>query len=463
MTREELRHQCDRTMEAFLGHLDAGGRLAILKAPPGSGKTHTLMRGVVQCVRRGQRVAVGTQTNSQADDLCRRLALEFPSVPVVRFASADSEPRALGASVQWVTSGANLPPTPGVVVATVAKWAFVKQFDPFEVLFVDEAWQMAWADFMPCGRVAGRFVLIGDPGQIPPVVPIPAHRWETSPRAPYQPAPELILLEEGLADLSLTQPACRRLPYDAVSLVQPFYDFGFAAWATPGSRFVRCASGGRSALYRALNALAEVSVVGVTLTTPSGGPSLELDPEVAEEAARVVVRLLERDASVCAEDDGKVVPLRPADLGMTSTHRVMNHALWQALPSRIRSEVRVDTPERWQGLERKVMVVVHPLAGVVHPSAFDLETGRLCVMASRHQTGMVLVTTAHLGETLRPQIPSVEQAVRRADVTGRGSKCTPRLRTLSHSDPSDQNSFDRPCTTRISPCNRETRSQLETH
>lgn len=226
------------------------------------------------------------------------------------------------------------------------------------------------------------------------------------------------------------------MPFDAVSLVQPFYDFGFAAWAAPGSRFVRCASGGNSLLDRALNALAEVSVVGVTLPTPSGGPPLELDPEVAEEAARVVVRLLEREATVCAEDDGKDVPLRPSDIGMTSTHRVMNHALWQALPSRIRSEVRVDTPERWQGLERKVMVVVHPLSGVVHPSAFDLETGRLCVMASRHRAGMVLVTRDHLGDTLKSHIPSAEQAVGRADVTGRGhwahlqfwSNCLHRMR-----------------------------------
>ena len=44
--------------------------------------------------------------------------------------------------------------------------------DEFDVLFVDEAWQLAWADFMLLSQVAGRFVLIGDPGQIPPVVTI---------------------------------------------------------------------------------------------------------------------------------------------------------------------------------------------------------------------------------------------------------------------------------------------------
>jgi hypothetical protein len=80
----------------------------------------------------------------------------------------------------------------------------------------------------------------------------------------------------------------------------------------------------------------------------------------------------------------------------------------------------VDTPERWQGLERPVMIVAHPLSGVVRPSAFDLETGRLCVMASRHLAGLVLVGRNHIGETLESHIPTADQAVGRPDVTGRG-------------------------------------------
>ena len=36
--------------------------------------------------------------------------------------------------------------------------------------------------------------------------------------------------------------------------------------------------------------------------------------------------------------------------------------------------------------------MVHPLSGVVTPSDFDLETGRLCVMASRHKAGLIVLT-----------------------------------------------------------------------
>ena len=66
----------------------------------------------------------------------------------------------------------------------------------YDIMVIDEAWQMGWSDFMLCWQVSGRFVLIGDPGQIPPIVSIKVQRWETSPRAPHQPAPELILADE---------------------------------------------------------------------------------------------------------------------------------------------------------------------------------------------------------------------------------------------------------------------------
>jgi hypothetical protein len=97
----------------------------------------------------------------------------------------------------------------------------------------------------------------------------------------------------------------------------------------------------------------------------------------------------------------------------------MNAAMAMRLDGSL-SHVSIDTPERWQGLERRVMVIVHPLSGVSHPSAFDLETGRLCVMASRHQVGLVVVSRDHLSETLETHLPVADQAVGRPDVSGRG-------------------------------------------
>ncbi len=125
----------------------------------------------------------------------------------MRFAAKAASPRALGRI--WETKSSELPAHPAIVVATVAKWGLVNLDRPFEVLFVDEAWQMSWADFMPLGQVSGRFVLIGDPGQIPPVVSIEVQRWETSPRAPHMPTPEVILADPTIHPLLESIETCR--------------------------------------------------------------------------------------------------------------------------------------------------------------------------------------------------------------------------------------------------------------
>jgi hypothetical protein len=158
-------------------------------------------------------------------------------------------------------------------------------------------------------------------------------------------------------------------------------------------------------------------LAGITLTTDPEGPPFEVDPAVATVAAEVVKRLLERGAEV--QDGERNGVLGPEDIGIAATHRVMNTAIQDALGP-LRSWVRVDTPERWQGLEKRVMVVVHPLSGVAAPSAFDLETGRLCVMASRHRAGMVMVSRDHVPTTLEGYIPAADQALGRPDVVGRG-------------------------------------------
>ena len=98
----------------------------------------------------------------------------------------------------------------------------------------------------------------------------------------------------------------------------------------------------------------------------------------------------------------------------------MNARMAEALPAAIADEITVDTPERWQGLERPIMVVVHPVSGVTEPTAFDLETGRLCVMASRHQVGLIIVTRDHLPSTLEDLTPERRAARRPARCRGPG-------------------------------------------
>jgi len=292
-TRRQIEGVVDETRQQLLAHVRDEGRLAIVKAPPGSGKTHLLM----QCVQaaKKKRVAIATQTRSQADDICRRLVQDFKIDPI-RFAAASSVHRDLPYEI--ITNKKDLPDDACVVVGTSAKWGMLDGVQEFDVLFVDEAWQLAWADFMLLGQVAGRFVLIGDPGQIPPVVTIDTGRWETSPRAPHHPAPEIVLRQRPRDLLSLALPATRRLPHDTVDYIRPFYDFSFASWARVGERSVQASGPSRDGIDAAIDRLRAGSVVALTLKTPPEGPPLEDDHEIADLAATIAKRLMVRDVKV---------------------------------------------------------------------------------------------------------------------------------------------------------------------
>jgi hypothetical protein len=201
--------------------------------------------------------------------------------------------------------------------------------------------------------------------------------------------------------------------------VQTFYDFDFEAFAPPRARRLRVSGRARQtdAVDRAIGQLTTGSITMLSLPTPPNGPPLEDDPEVAASVVATVARLLERGTTIVTEDGERA--LTAEDIGVCATHRVTNARIARLLGA-LSDAVRVDTAERWQGLERPVMVVVHPLSGVTHPSAFDLETGRLCVMLSRHRVGVVIVGRDHIAGTLDDHTPSADHRLGEEDVAGRG-------------------------------------------
>jgi hypothetical protein len=367
---------------------------------------------------RGLRVAVITQTNAQADDFCDRLAREFPNVPAIRFAAGSSDFESTAPTITIAYSARDLPPGPSIVVATASKWALSSGMPAFDTMVIDEAWQMTWATLMQLDHVAPRFVFIGDPGQIEPTVTVDTSRWETSRRPPHHAAPQVVLRDPTLPASVLRLLVSTRLPCDTVELVRGFYDFHFDSWAAPGEGAVLAkSSGSRRGIDGAIDRLRDASMTLLTVPTPDYGPPDSDDPELAATVARLARQMLARRLRVRTEDG--TFAIGPDDIGITATHHVMNARIVEALGD-LAERVRVDTPERWQGLELQVMIAVHPLSGVLRPSEFDLETGRLCVMASRHRGGLVLLGRDHIGETLARTIPSAAQPVGRPDVAGRG-------------------------------------------
>lgn len=400
--------------------------VVVVKAPPGSGKTETMLRLLGHTRGRGMRIAIAAQTNAQCEDFCERFLDRYRDDELWRFRAdgMDGVP-AEHENLKVTFDGENLPQGPCVVVATTSKWGLNKDFGIFDLVIVDEAWQMAWADFTLLGRVGANFILIGDPGQIPPVVTVDTRRWDDAQRPPHRATPEVILADPSIHVRVFDLPVCFRLPADSVDIIRSFYDFPFDAFAEPGSRALKFAGSPKEQWARLLLILEGASMARVTIPTPEVGPPLDCDHEVASLAADVAMSFLIGGCMTRhRDDDVNFEPITPSDIGIVATHRIMNHAILECLPTEVRGEafggIRVDTPERWQGLQRKLMVAVHPLSGVVHPSSFDLETGRLCVMASRHQVALVVVSRDHVGQTLDAHMPWAEQSLGCEDVVGRG-------------------------------------------
>ncbi|MFK4273574.1 helicase, partial [Streptomyces milbemycinicus] len=106
--------------------------------------------------------------------------------------------------------------------------------------------------------------------------------------------------------------------------------------------------------------------------------TLDQDPEVADALAATAARLLERGALVNGE------PLTADRIAIGTARTVQADAVRSRLAARGLTGITVDTANRLQGREFDVTLVWHPLSGRQDASAFHLETGRLCVLLSRH-------------------------------------------------------------------------------
>ncbi len=92
---------------------------------------------------------------------------------------------------------------------------------------------------------------------------------------------------------------------------------------------------------------------------------------------------------------------------MGTAHRDQAAAVRAALTELGVTDVTVDTANRLQGREFDVTVVLHPLSGRPDATAFHLETGRLCVLASRHRHACIVICRAGVTDLLDDH-PSTE-------------------------------------------------------
>lgn len=396
--------------------------LTVLVAPPGSGKTAVILSIIATAVQvYGLRVGVAAGTWEQLYSITRRLAADYQPT---RSQILSPSSRAMAEDVlvlpgvlQPTSQISGLAQGPCAIISTAAKWLMsvpVLRKDEIDLLVVDEAYQLAARDVDPLLHLARSVLLVGDPGQLDPLVPVDTSLYETAPSRVHWAAPRELV--RRLTDAPVIRlPATRRLAADTVEIVQPaFYkDLPFVSLARPEERRLRFRQQPQTsnAVDRALSMLANregVSMVGLLL--PGNAPTAGIDAEMADLAAAIAARVLELEATWVGKRR-----LRAEDICCIDAHVASGAAIRRGLRQRGISPERLiaDTPEVLQGSERPIVIATHPVgageaglsSGPGRLSEFTLEAGRWCVMLIRHQLACVVIARQGTRTSLRSYRP----------------------------------------------------------
>jgi uncharacterized protein len=146
-----------------------------VQGPPGSGKTYTTARVVVQMMREGQRVGISSNSHKAINNLLQEVeecaaeaAFTFRGV---KKCSEDDESSRYsgGSSIENMSKGPAIAEdlaSFSLVAGTVFLFAMPEFDRAFDVLFVDEAGQISLANALAMGTAARNLVLVGDPMQL---------------------------------------------------------------------------------------------------------------------------------------------------------------------------------------------------------------------------------------------------------------------------------------------------------
>ncbi|MEW2547215.1 AAA domain-containing protein [Streptomyces sp. NPDC047002] len=384
-------------------------RGVVVDSPPGAGKSTLVVRAARELAAAGRPLMVVAQTNAQVDDLVLRLAEKDPDLPVGRLHSSDSDPYdpALDAleSVRTSSRAADLAGL-DVVVSTAAKWAHVQGVEPWGHAIVDEAYQMRSDALLAVAGLFERALFVGDPGQLDPFSVVGAEQWAGLSYDPSASAVSTLLAHNP--DLPQHRlPVSWRLPASAAPLVSgAFYPYTpFRSGTGPGDRTLSFATASDGS--GADRVLDEAAASGWGLLELPARRTPRTDPEAVRAVAGIVRRLLDRGCAATSERAEGPVPVTADRVAVGTAHRDQAAAVRAALAELGVRGVAVDTANRLQGREFDVTVVLHPLSGRPDATAFHLETGRLCVLASRHRHACVVVCRAGVAELLDDH-PSTE-------------------------------------------------------
>ncbi len=342
---------------------------ALVRGPPGTGKTYTIARTVRALVERGERVLISAFTNRAVDnclEALREQGHDFdPEAGEVVRVGTESGVREDMQSVRIDSRGDpteladRLREAPVVAATTAACGSRVLRELEFDVAVVDEAGQITEPEtLLPLNR-ADRFVLVGDDDQLPPVV-----------RA------------ENDLSRSLFERLRDEHPDAAVTLDRQ-YRMAQRIQAFPSREFYdgRLRPATAEVAGRSLADLDGVDpdavpeyLDGVTLIDVGGDDGTRTDAVEAERVAEVV-------------EDLTAAGVDPNDVGVIAPYRAQVATVGR------RVDVTVDTVDRFQGSSEEVVVVSFVATDDLSGPIFE-DYRRVNVALTRAKRELVLVGDA---------------------------------------------------------------------
>ncbi len=322
----------------------AGHPIVTVASPPGGGKS-TLIVDLLAHLgpRAGLTIHVGCPTNAQVRSLRARLDDELP--------------KELHSGIKVTTLAS---------AGMVRKGAMVPSGDLF---VVDEGYQASFADVIAASRDKfAQILLVGDPGQIGPVVSQNVSAFSGQRSKPHGRAMDVFRARPDAVNIEID--GTYRFGEATVAAIAPLYDFPFISRRP--DRHLLAADGTVLPELFALPVDCE-SVVDGTLGVTIRNRVREL--------------LLTR-----AVDDGVVGQLvQPREVAVVVARNSQRQMVEAMLGADNLDEVTVGTSDSLQGGQWRAVVALDPFAGSNGITDHTASPGRTCVMASRHTTHLTWV------------------------------------------------------------------------
>jgi hypothetical protein len=395
----------------------------ILKAIAGGGKSTFITETVGHLA--GEARVVSAPTNEQVFALVGAIARTHPALVVHYVPANDVQLPAAHVLPNVRVISARQARGQQLVLGTLDKLgdAFGRNdLSRGDCLIIDEAYQADSSRYHRAADLADVHLLVGDAGQIAPFTTVTeALRWRGLPEDPVRTAVNVVFDNPAVHTRVHHFPITRRLDARSAVVARSFYDpdHDFEAAVPTGVRSLTW-SGPRplGARERRLDdALSVAGTEGFCLLELPAAVTPAVDPAIVQLIADLVSRALHssRSADAVCERHPSGTRLGAHRVAVGASHNDQVRALRRELAARGQHDVTVETANRLQGLEFDLVIAWHPLAGLHALDGFHLESGRLCVMATRHRHACVVVGRAGDRELLEGIPPSGDAWLGRDD------------------------------------------------